>query len=588
MNQNGSLQQLPCRMFASPKNGVPVSDAPARLDELMQAALDSAPAGMMVLYPDLTVRHVTSRAASMLGLPSGNHARLPVMQLLAGCRMIDSHALMLLTAALDDAGPDPLDVLLTLRSADTTRRIAVDIRAAAGVGWIISFSDVTSSHDAQDWLLEHVSSDPVTGLWNRQHLTLMLQDRLTHKQAGELEPAPAMLLIGLHRFSVVTETLGLGGGDMLLRMAGVRLSALLAPDDMLAQFARDEFAVILARPGDRTGLERFAATVCDTLGKPYAIEGQRVSCSVHVGVAVAPDDGDTADTLIANAVLALLAARAAPACPVNFFDASLIECARERHALEADFRHALTRHEFELHYQPQVEVWGGRVTGLEALIRWRNPRLGMVPPVVFIPLAEQNGLIVEIGDWVLREACSKAAAWPGDVTIAVNASPLQFETGHFAQTVAEALAQSGLPAWRLEIEITESLLLRDTGAVLETLAALRKQGVRLVLDDFGTGYASLSQLSRFRFDKIKIDRSFVSIGAASQENNAIVRAIAALGRSLGVPTTAEGVETATQLALVRAEGCTSVQGYFYSRPVPLAEVDQMLQRIDSMRTSPQP
>ena len=216
---------------------------------------------------------------------------------------------------------------------------------------------------------------------------------------------------------------------------------------------------------------------------------------------------------------------------------------------------------------------------IEALIRWRSPTRGMVAPDQFITLAEQTGLIDDIGEWVLREACRAAVQWPGDVTIAVNASPLQFETGCFARTVADALAETGLPASRLEIEITESLLLRETGTVTETLTALHAMGVRLVLDDFGTGYASLSQLSRFRFDKIKIDRSFVSPIEESIENSAIVRSIAALGQSLGIPTTAEGVETSKQLEQIKADGCTSVQGYYYSRPVPASEVDGMLDRL---------
>jgi EAL domain-containing protein (putative c-di-GMP-specific phosphodiesterase class I) len=219
------------------------------------------------------------------------------------------------------------------------------------------------------------------------------------------------------------------------------------------------------------------------------------------------------------------------------------------------------------------------VTGLEALIRWHSPSRGMVPPAEFIPLAEEVGLIRDIGDWVLREACREAAGWPDEVTVAVNASPLQFEAGDYADAVADALASTCLPARRLEIEITESLLLRDTGTVMATLAALHEQGVRLVLDDFGTGYASLSQLSRFRFDKIKIDRSFVSPPDASAENHAIVRSIAALAQSLGIPSTAEGVETQVQLDQIKSDGCTCVQGYYLSRPVPASAIPDVLARL---------
>ena len=319
----------------------------------------------------------------------------------------------------------------------------------------------------------------------------------------------------------------------------------------------------MSRPGGRAQLASLAAQLAAGLARPFVIDGQAVTLNAHIGIACASSDGETADTLVANAGLALLETTTRGASATHFFDPALIERARERRTLEADLRLALGRGEFELHYQPQVDVHRGCVTGLEALIRWRSPPRGLVPPGEFVALAEQIGLIDEIGTWVLREACRAAAGWPGEVTVAVNASPLQFETGHFARRVAEALAETGLDAARLEIEITESLLLRDTGAVLGTLSALHAMGVRLVLDDFGTGYASLSQLSRIRFDKIKIDRSFVSPIDTSLENSAIVRSIAALGLSLGIPTTAEGVETARQLEQIKADGCTCVQGYFF-------------------------
>jgi diguanylate cyclase (GGDEF)-like protein len=459
----------------------------------------------------------------------------------------------------------------------------VDIRPAAELGWVLSIEDVTATRATQDWLLDHVSSEPVTGLWNRQRFVLMLLDRLALASRDPPTEAPvrshALLLIGLHRFKQVNEVLGLGAGDSILRLVGERLSAKLRDDDMLACFAGDEFALFISRDGGRAGLSDVAERVFARLAAPYVVEGQMVNLSARIGIACVPEHGCIPEVLIANAGLALQETFARGTPRLCFFDPAFTERARVRRSLEADLRTALERREFELHYQPQVNLSSDCVTGFEALIRWRHPIRGMVSPIEFIALAEQIGLIADIGEWVLHEACREAATWPEGITVAVNASPLQFETGAFARTVSEALEQTGLAASRLEIEITESLLLRDTGTVMGTLTSLHEMGVRLVLDDFGTGYASLSQLSRFRFDKIKIDRSFVSPAAAAIENGAIVRSIAALGHSLGIPTTAEGVETAQQLEQIKEDGCTCVQGYYYSRPVPAADVAGVLARL---------
>jgi diguanylate cyclase (GGDEF)-like protein len=406
---------------------------------------------------------------------------------------------------------------------------------------------------------------------------LMLQDVLGSATPGQAPPA--VLLINLNRFKNVNDTLGTEAGDILLRMVGDRLAATIAEEDMLARSAGNEFAVALARPESRAVVAAKARQMLEKLSHPYLIEGQPMTIDARMGIAHAPADGHTAEELLANAGLALRDVDPYSPHRLRFFDAELTARAQQRRGLEADLRLALARHEFTLHYQAQVDVHHNCVTGLEALIRWQNAERGMVAPGDFIPLAEEIGLIVEIGDWVLREACRTAALWPAEVTVAVNASPLQFETGDFAQSVADALASTGLTAARLEIEITESLLLRDTGTVLATLAALQDMGVRLVLDDFGTGYASLSQLSRFRFDKIKIDRSFVSPADASAENSAIVRSIAALAHSLGIPSTAEGVETQIQLDQIKADGCTCVQGYYLSRPVPASAVAEVLARL---------
>ena len=556
--------------------------AAAGLDGLLTAALDHAPVGLIVLDANRRVRLVTGNAATLLGC--GDAAALQgmsAMEMPAGCLALHRDSRAVLRAALSGDIGDAAEIRLTAASLTGMRSLSADIRPAGTHGWVLSLEDVTSTCQTQDFLLEHASSDPVTGLWNRQHFLLMLHDRLTAGNPARIAraAAPAVLLIGLQRLKQVNDTLGVDAGDTLLRQVADRLISQTQDQDMLARLSGDEFALFLDRAGDRPAVASIASLLLACLAEPFPIDGQPVALGAHVGIACVPEDGETADTLLANAGLALLETTRRGVAPVRFFDPALTEQANLRRALEADLRLALERGEFELHYQPQVDVYRCCVTGLEALIRWRSPQRGLVPPVEFIALAEQMGLINDIGDWVLREACREAARWPADVTVAVNASPLQFETGRFARTVADALAESGLEAGRLEVEITESLLLRDTGTVMATLAALHAMGVRLVLDDFGTGYASLSQLSRFRFDKIKIDRSFVSPIDTSVENSAIVRSIAALGHSLGIPTTAEGVETARQLEQIKADGCTCVQGYFFSRPVPSGDVDGLLGRL---------
>jgi predicted signal transduction protein with EAL and GGDEF domain len=361
-------------------------------------------------------------------------------------------------------------------------------------------------------------------------------------------------------------------------VAASRLSSLLREGDLLARFPAHEFAVILPEACGRAAATAMAERIVEALSRPYVLEGQMVTIQAQVGVARAPQDGSTPETLVAAAALALSSATANNL--IRFFEPSLHEAARRRRHLEHDLSRALAADEFELWYQPQVDLSGQCIRVFEALIRWRSPGRGLVSPAEFIPLCEETGLIVPIGDWVLQRACMEAATWPDDIAVAVNASALQFETGKFGRSVMRALAASGLPARRLEIEVTESLLLHDQRSVEETIDVLRELGVRLVLDDFGTGYASLSQLSRFQFDKIKIDRSFVNPRSDSgADNGAIVRSIAALGVSLGIPTTAEGVETMVQLDRVRANGCTCVQGYYFSKPVPADGVAAVLQRL---------
>lgn len=558
----------------------------ARPDPVTEAALDHAPVGLIVLDRNRRVVRITARAWHLLGrAAAAPTAGMPLRRVLAGSALPAKDAARILASLERDAsGPRELQLDIAARA------VAVDVRTASGRGWVISLEDVTQSRQMQDWLLEHASSDPVTGLWNSHHFMLLLHDRLLAARSAPGQQQDFVLLVGLYQMQDACGPWSTTTFDMLLRLVAERLGSCLCDGEILARLPDNQFAAALTRPGGPDAIDAACAAISASLALPFTLDGQVIALGARLGVARAPQDGTTPDELIGNAGLALLAAatddhqdRSAPRW--RCFDQTLTERIRARRDFEADLRRALAEGEFELHYQPQVDLHRGRVTGMEALLRWRSARRGLVPPGAFIGLAEQLGLIGAIGEWVLGEACRAASSWPSHITVAVNASPLQFETGDFAASVATALDTTGLPAHRLEVEVTENLLLRSTEPVLRTLAALQALGVRLVLDDFGTGYASLSQLSRFHFDKIKIDRSFVTPSEDSLQHSAIVRSIAALGRSLGIPTIAEGVETARQLEQIKADGCTCVQGYYLSRPIPGAEVIGVIERLNHVRTS---
>jgi predicted signal transduction protein with EAL and GGDEF domain len=338
----------------------------------------------------------------------------------------------------------------------------------------------------------------------------------------------------------------------------------------------DEFAILqtsLSQPGDATNLAR---RVIDEVSRPYDIDGQQVAIGTSVGIAIGPDNGLASAELMRNADLALYRAKSEGRNTYAFFEPEMDEQMQARRILETDLRKALVAGEFELHYQPIVNLRSNQITGFEALIRWHHPDRGMVQPAMFIPLAEEIGFIIPLGEWVLREACATAAKWAEPLMVAVNLSPAQFRNPHLIDTVADAISASGLPPERLELEITEMVLVGDSETTLTTLFQLRDLGVRIAMDDFGTGYSSLNYLQCFPFDKIKIDRSFVKDITDGVGSLNIVRAVTGMAQGLGMTTTAEGVETNEQLEIVRAEGCTDMQGFLFSRPLPSAEVDRLL------------
>lgn len=354
--------------------------------------------------------------------------------------------------------------------------------------------------------------------------------------------------------------------------AADRLRLCLRESDIVARFGGDEFAVLqrgLFGPEEASVLaDRIVKLMCE----PFEIEGQRIVIGASAGIALAPDDGESADLLLKNADMALYRAKEDGRRTFRFFERGMDARMRARRVLELDLRNALAASEFELYYQPLVNLETGVISGFEALLRWVHPERGLVVPAEFIPLAEEIGLIVPLGEWVLRQACAEALKWPGDLKVAVNLSPVQFKNGDLTEIVFAALTSAGLPAGRLELEVTESILLEESKINLGTLRKLRALGASISIDDFGTGYSGLSYLRAFSFDKIKIDRSFVAELGKSGDCVAIVRAIARLGSSLGIRTTAEGVETEQQREMLRDEGCTEMQGYLLSRPMPARDI----------------
>ena len=418
--------------------------------------------------------------------------------------------------------------------------------------------------------------DPLTGIANRPFFETAVEKALQKSPAARL----AVMFIDLDRFKAVNDTLGHAAGDTLLKLAASRLQSAVRGSDLVARLGGDEFAVLINPSLSREEPDRIGRRILDLVQRTYMIGGQLVNVGTSIGIAQSPDDGADCKTLLKNADLALYHSKALGRATFQFFDPSMEKRAQDRRASELELRKALALRQLELFYQPQVTTPNDRLVGFEALIRWRHPIRGLIPPNMFLPLAEEIGVIVPIGEWVLRTACREALKWPSDITVAVNASPLQFDAGNFAESVRRALEITGLPGERLEIEITEGILLRNDEAVIKTLHEIRAMKVRVAMDDFGTGYASLSQLARFPFDKIKIDRSLAGFEGDNVKQRAIVRAITSLGQSLGVCTLAEGVENADQLARLQTDGCSSVQGFFFGKPVPADQLNEIISRLN--------
>mgnify|MGYP005810175557 CR=1 FL=1 len=540
--------------------------------DLLQAIKHNFPGGFAVVSKELRVVESNSQFRNLLDLPEQLFENGPP-------RIED---LLRLHAERGDLGTGDVDEIVAgrlelmrleraqvyeLAKADGT---ILEVRSAPlkGGGWVKTFIDITERRRSEEKVRHLAEHDALTGLANRRLLRRRIRDELAGI-AGRDEGF-ALLLLDLDQFKKVNDTFGHPTGDELLTQVSQRLKHCVREKDMIARLGGDEFAVVLTDARTSEAAATFAQRIIDILCEPFLIDGRKLTVGVSVGIAMAPKDGRSADQLFKKADIALYRAKANGRRTYCAFAAEFQAEVGKRVSLEQELREAIERDELRLHFQPQIDLRTNRISAFEALVRWNHPSRGIVPPQMFIPIAEEAGLIHAIGSWALRTACRTAANWPAGIKVAVNVSPVQLCDAGFLRQVGAVLEQSGVSSDRLEIEITESTVMQAVESKRAVLGALKELGVALAMDDFGTGYSSLTSLQNFHFDKIKIDRSFISRLANSPRDLALFRAVVSLGKALGIATTAEGVETRRQLAIVRNEGCSEAQGFLLGRPRPIS------------------
>jgi diguanylate cyclase (GGDEF)-like protein len=460
------------------------------------------------------------------------------------------------------------------------RIVGVSQKHMPGAGWVAVHEDITERRRNESKIAHLARHDMLTNLPNR----LMLHEHL-ERAAGNLKSDSgfAVFCLDLDQFKQVNDTLGHPVGDELLKLVAMRLRDCVGERDMVARLGGDEFAIVYGGVTRSERSSELAAKIIDCVSNPYEFDGKHIVIGTSIGIAHAPSDSANPDQLLKSADMALYLAKGDGRGTHRFFEPEMDRRLQERLTLQTDLRLAIVNGELELYFQPLVAAETSRIVGFEALVRWNHPQRGLIMPSEFISLAEETGLILPLGEWVMRNACSQAVKWPKHVTVAVNLSPTQFRSGNIVQMAVSALATSGLSPTQLELEITESVLMQDADEALATLNQLRALGLRISMDDFGTGYSSLSYLQSFPFDKIKIDRTFIRNIANRDDCKSIVRAVTSMARSLKVKTVAEGVETKEQLDIVRAEGCDQIQGYYFGRPMKIEKALEALQKDSGAR-----
>jgi diguanylate cyclase (GGDEF)-like protein len=455
------------------------------------------------------------------------------------------------------------------------RWVLINEHRTSDGGTVVLYTDISELKRRESQVRHMAYHDGLTGIPNRA----LFHQRVEQLLAGSRKSgdAVAVVCVDLDRFKTVNDMLGHPGGDSVLKCTAERLRACVRDTDIVARLGGDEFGIAVTDFSTPDHMANLAWRLLNAVAEPMEHDGQQVVIGVSIGIAVSTTDGSEAVQLLKNADLALYRAKVDGRGTFRFFESEMDARAQARRALEINLRQAIAKQQLELHYQPQVDINTNAILGFEALVRWRHPERGLISPAEFIPLAEESGIIGRLGEWVLRRACLDALTWPASMTISVNVSPAQFKNRDFANVLANTLKETGLPAERLELEVTESLMLRDVASNLRTLEEIKRLGVRIAMDDFGTGYSSLGNLRSFPFDKIKIDQSFVGDLGKTTDAEAIIRAVIGLGDSLGMQTCAEGVETDEQLAFLRREGCAEVQGFYYAKPQPLEKIAEVLQ-----------
>jgi diguanylate cyclase (GGDEF)-like protein/PAS domain S-box-containing protein len=537
------------------------------------AALENMPHGLCMFDRNECLIVCNERYGEMYGLTGEQTKRGVTLRSILEARVAAGHSPEDANRYIEErlAEVRRNDPYYTENAMRDGRVLGVNHRPMHDGGWVATHQDITAQKRAETQIAYMARHDGLTGLANRAVLLEKMEEALARlRRHGNRF---TVFMLDLDLFKTVNDSLGHPVGDELLKVVAGRLSACIRETDTVARLGGDEFAILATADGDQR--EAAIATANRLLGAvaaPCDLDGHHVNIGTSVGIALAPEHGTDVDQLVKNADLALYKAKSEGRDAYRIFEDAMGVEVRMRRAHQIDLRNALSNDEFELYYQPIVDIQTRQMASIEALIRWHHPQRGMIPPADFIPLAEESGLINQIGEWVLRKACSDALHWPPHIKVSVNLSAVQFRKIGPIDSFCQTLRESGLPPERLELEITESVLLQGNAENVETLHRLRLMGISIVLDDFGTGYSSLSYLRMFPFDKIKIDRSFVHELAKSADCAAIVSAVAGLGRSLRIDTVAEGVETEDQLLLVHAAGCTHAQGYLFGRPCPVAEL----------------
>ena len=572
-----AVRWLPLRALDRALQDLHVSErALAAQNERLDVALTNMVQGLCMYDAEGRLVISNARFAEIYGLPKD--------MVVPGMTTRDLMKALTTVGKVADADPERTlalrgNIVRERRSGSFTQRltdgrsISISYAPKPDGGFVVTFEDITARLAAEERVRHLAHYDALTDLPNRVTFYERMASILGHLRRNE---SVAILSLDLDHFKNVNDSLGHPIGDRMLKAVADRMRACVRDEDLVARLGGDEFVVVQVPSGERPETPALASRLIETVGAPYELEGHQLVIGLSIGIALAPGDGAQPDVLLKNADLALYRAKADGGGTYRFFEIAMDARMQARRALELELRKAVLKCEFELNYQPIIDVKSGAITSCEALIRWRHPERGMIPPMEFIPVAEETGMIVPIGEWVLAKACAEAMRWPKHIGVSVNLSPAQFKSRNLVQAVKNALADSGLPAQRLELEITELVLLQETEGSFAILHQLRDLGIKIAMDDFGTGYSSLGYLRSFPFNKIKIDQSFIRDLSSKEDSLAIVRAVVGLSSSLGITTTAEGVETKEQLARLTTEGCNEAQGFLFSKPRSASEVEKLL------------